>query len=66
MLEKAATMKVFEYSPLGKNLKAQTDTAKKQYQNLDGTYEPDRTKKEKPTIKKQYAKSNLQQQIQCI
>ena len=49
-----------------KNLKAQADTAKKQYQKLDGTYEPDRIKKEKRTIKKQYIKSNLQQQIQFL
>ena len=32
LLEKA-TMKRFKYSPLGKKLKAQTDIAKKQYQN---------------------------------
>ena len=32
MLEKAATIKRFEYSSLGKELKAQTDIAKKQYQ----------------------------------
>ena len=31
MLEKAATIKRFEYSPLGKELKAQTDIAKDQY-----------------------------------
>ena len=30
LLEKAATMKRFEYLPLGKELKAQTDIAKKQ------------------------------------
>ena len=29
---KAATIKRFEYSPLGKELKVQTDIAKKQYQ----------------------------------
>ena len=28
LLEKAATMKTFEYSPLGKELKAQTDYCK--------------------------------------
>ena len=32
LLEKA-TRKRFKYSPLGKKLKAQTDIAKKQYQN---------------------------------
>ena len=38
LLEQAATMKRFEYSPLGKELKAQTDIAKKQYQKLDIYY----------------------------
>ena len=31
LLEKAATLKRFEYSLLSKKLKAQTDIAKKQY-----------------------------------
>ena len=31
LLEKASTMKRFEYSPLGKEIKTQTDMAKKQY-----------------------------------
>ena len=58
-LEKAAKMKRFEYSPLGKELKAQTDIAKKQYQKLDDTDEFDKViKKEKPTFKK-YNTSNL-------
>ena len=34
-LEKAATIKRFEYSPLGSELKKQTDIAKKQYQGLE-------------------------------
>ena len=38
LLEKAATMKRFKYSPLGKALKAQTEIAKKQYQKLDDTF----------------------------
>ena len=33
LLEKAAALKRFEYSTLGKELKSQTDIAKKQYQN---------------------------------
>ena len=41
LLEKTATIKRFEYSPLGKELKAQTDIAKKQYQTLDIIYESD-------------------------
>ena len=32
-------MKRFEYLPLGKELKAQIDNAKKQYQKLDDTCE---------------------------
>ena len=59
LLEKAATMKRFEYLPLGKELKPQTDIAKKQYQELVNTYEFDNIiKKEKPTFKK-YNISNL-------
>ena len=34
LLEKVATMKTFKYLPLGKELKAQTDIAKKQYKKL--------------------------------
>ena len=50
---KAATMKSFDYSPLGKELKAQTDLAKKQYQKLGDTYEFDKTiKKEMSTYSK--------------
>ena len=36
--EKAAAIKRFEYSSLGKELEAQTDTAKKQYQGLDKAF----------------------------
>ena len=42
-----------------KELKAQTDIAKKQYQKLDDTFEFNKiTKKEKPTSKR-YTRSNL-------
>ena len=41
-LEKAATIKRFEHSPLGSELKKQTDSAKKQYQALDKVYEFDK------------------------
>ena len=37
LLEKAATMKRFEYSSLGKELKNRTGIPKKQYQKLDNT-----------------------------
>ena len=39
LLEKPATMKRFVYSPLRKELKVQTDIAKKQFQKLNDTYE---------------------------
>ena len=59
LLEKAASLKIFEYSRLGKELKAKTDIAKKQYQNLDNTFEFEKIIKiEKPTLEN-YNKSNL-------
>ena len=55
LLEKAATMKRFEYSPLGKELKVQTDIAKKQYQKFDNTYKFDKIIKEgKATLNKYF------------
>ena len=45
LIQKAATMKSFEYLPFGKELKAQTNTAKKPYQKLDDTYEFDEISK---------------------
>ena len=58
MLERAATTKRFEYSLLGKELKAHTDIPKKQYQKLADTSVFDKIiKKEKPTFKK-YDRSN--------
>ena len=51
LLEKAATMKRFEYSPLGKELKKQTSVAEKQYQSFDKIFNHD--EKEEPVkIKK--------------
>ena len=49
LLEKAATTKKFEYSPSGKELKAQTDIAKKQYQGLNKFFKSD--EKEEATLK---------------
>ena len=56
LLEKAATLKRFEYSPLNKESKAQTDIAKKQYQKWEDT-----PKFNKMIIRKveKYTKSNL-------
>ena len=52
-------MKRFEYSSLGKELKPQTDIAKKQYPKLANTFEFDKIiKQEKPTTEN-YIKSNL-------
>ena len=56
MLEKADLIKIYEYSPLGKELKPQISAAEKQYQTLDNVFEPNK-KKEK--IKKARGKSNL-------
>ena len=57
--EKTATMKRFEYSPLGKELNAQTDIEKKDYQKLDATFEFDKIiKKEKPALEN-YSISDL-------
>lgn len=39
LLEKALTIKRFEYSLLGIELKKQTDIAKERYQGLDKVYE---------------------------
>ena len=55
--EKVATMKRFEYSSLSKELKAQTDIAKKQYQGLNKFFKSD--KKEEPVAIKKYNKSDL-------
>ena len=38
LLKKAATMKRFEYSVLGKEFKKQTSAAKKQYQSFDKVF----------------------------
>ena len=61
LLEKAATIKRFEYLLLGKEVKAQTGIAKKQYKGLDKIFEFDETRNkydQKPALKK-YDKSDL-------
>ena len=59
LLEEAGTMKRFEYSLLHKELKAQTDITKRQYQKLYNTYEPEKIiTKENPTLSK-YNRPNL-------
>ena len=56
MLGKSAALKRFEYSPLGKEFKAQTGAAEKQYQKLDKVFESN--KKEEKFLKNR-AKSVL-------
>ena len=51
LLEKAAALRRFEYSPLGKELKAQTSVAEKQYRGLNRIFKPDE-KEEPKTITK--------------
>ena len=46
MLEKADVIKIYEYWPLGKELKPQISAAEKHYQKLDNVFEPNK-KKEK-------------------
>ena len=43
LLEKAATLKRFEYSQSSKEIKTQTDIAKEHYQRLDNIFELDKT-----------------------
>ena len=45
MLEKIAASKGFVYSPLGSELKKQTDIAKKQYQGLDKSFSSNKDSK---------------------
>ena len=59
MLEKAAAVKRFEHTPLGKELKKQTSVAEKQYQKLDNTFESNKNEENKPKNKRNRAKSNL-------
>ena len=46
LLEKAATLKIFEYSPLSKEIKAQTSVVEEQYQGFNNLFKHD--KKEEP------------------
>ena len=53
LLEKAAALKRYEYSPLGKEIKAQTGAAEKQYQKLGKVFE---SNKNEEKIKRSRAK----------
>ena len=47
LLEKAAALKIFEYLPLCKELKAKTSAAEKQYQKLNKVFESNKRKKKR-------------------
>ena len=59
LLEKAAALKRFEYSPLGKDLKKQTSVAEKLYQKLGNSFESNKKEEDKTKSKTNRAKSNL-------
>ena len=50
LLEKAAAIKRFEYSPLGKELKKQTSVAEEQYQNFDNVFEYNKNEEHKTSF----------------
>ena len=59
LLEKAVTIKIFEYSPLDRELKAQAGIAKIPCQKLGDSFTFDKImKKEKPALES-YSKSDL-------
>ena len=63
LLEKASTVKRFEYSSLGSELEMQTNTAKTQYQELDKVYEFDKKESDKiiKMTKNQHLKNIINQ-----
>ena len=50
MLEKATSIKRFEYTPLGKELKKQTSVAENQYQKFESNKNEEKAKKIKSII----------------
>ena len=59
LLEKAAALKRFGYSPLGKELKKQASVAEKQCQKFDNAFESNKNKEDKTKNKRSHGKSNL-------
>ena len=59
LLEKAVTIKRFEYSLLGKELEKQTSVTEKQYQKFDNVFEANKNEDDKTKSKKSRTKSNL-------
>ena len=63
MLEKAATMKRFEYSLLGEELKKQTSVAQKQRQNFDNAFITNKDNKNVTMLTKKLVAVLLNQNI---
>ena len=59
LVEKAAALKRFECSPLGKELKKQINVAEKQYKNFDKIFNPNETEQPVTTKKEITDKSSL-------
>ena len=59
LLEKAAVIKRFEYSPSSKKLKKQISVSKKQYQQFDNAFESNKMEEDKTKNKRGRAKSNI-------
>ena len=59
MLEKAASIKRFEYTLLGKELEKQTSVVEKQYQKFDFAFESNENEEDKTKNKRGRAGSNL-------
>ena len=59
LLEKAAAIKTFEYSPLGKELKKKISVAEKRYQKFDNAFGSNKKEEDKTKNKRSRAKSNL-------
>ena len=58
-LEKSAAIKIFQYSPLGKELKKQTSVVEKQYQKFNNAFESNKNEEDKTKNKRTLAKPNL-------
>ena len=68
LLEKSATIKRFEYSPLDSELKKQTDIAKKQYQWLDKVFSSNKDNKNvnESLIKKEAVAKTIRKKCRLI
>ena len=57
--EKAAAIKKFEYSPLGKELKEQASVEEKEYQKFDSAFDSNRNQQDKTKNKESRVGLNL-------